>query len=102
MPLGRHVNAPIRLGINNEPYISDVEAGIDRIIALIKTKRLFVFNHCRGVIDQLGIYSREIDDNGMTTEKIKDKEQYHFMDALRYCVIGLAPAVATSANPFYD
>ena len=23
MPLGRHINAPIRLGINNEPYTSD-------------------------------------------------------------------------------
>jgi hypothetical protein len=80
----------------------DVEAGIDRVIELIKTRRLYIFNHCRGVIDQLKTYSREIDDNGMVTEKIKDKEQYHFMDALRYDVIGLGPSILASPNPFYD
>lgn len=71
-----------------EPNITEVEAGIDRVIELIKTKRLFIFNTCRGTIDQLGTYSREMDESGMVTEKIKDKEMFHFMDALRYDVIG--------------
>jgi hypothetical protein len=34
----------------------------------------------------LGTYSREVDSQGQATEKIKDKETFHRMDALRYCV----------------
>lgn len=72
-----------------EPRITDVEAGIDRVIALFKTRRLFVFDVCTGLRDELGSYSRVVDDNGQPTEKIKDKEAYHHLDALRYVVQGL-------------
>jgi hypothetical protein len=71
-----------------EPSISDVDAGIDRVIALIKERRFYVFNTCKGTIDQFGSYSRKIDTNGQVTEEIKDKEKYHYMDATRYDVIG--------------
>lgn len=67
-----------------EPYVSDVEAGIDRVTALIKTKRLFVFDTCTGIIDEFGTYSRELDANGQSTDKIKNKADYHRLDALRY------------------
>ena len=73
----------------SEPNITDVEAGIDRVIELIKTKTLYVFNTCRGCIDQFGTYGREISSDGLMTEKIKDKEIFHFMDAVRYDVIGM-------------
>ena len=72
-----------------EPPISDVEAGIDRVTALLREKRLFVFDTCTGLIDEFGTYSRELDANGNTTEKIKDKNDYHHLDALRYVVSGL-------------
>ena len=72
-----------------EPPISDVEAGIDRVIRLFKESRLYVFDSCRGLLDELGSYSREVDGSGQTTEKIKDKETYHRLDALRYAVLGL-------------
>lgn len=72
-------------GINvQEPSISDVEAGIDRVIGLLKEKRLFVFNTCRGIIDEFGTYSRKLDEQGQPTEQIKDKEKFHRLDALRY------------------
>lgn len=67
-----------------EPDIVDVEAGIDRVIALFKTLRLYVFDTCKGLLDELGTYSREMDDAGQMTEKIKDKETFHHLDALRY------------------
>jgi hypothetical protein len=69
-----------------EPVIIDVEAGIDRVIELFKTKRLFVFKTLVGLRDELGTYSRELDDMGQPTEKIKDKETFHRLDALRYII----------------
>lgn len=66
------------------PPFADVEAGIDRIIELIKTRRLIVFNNCRGILDELGTYSRELDPFGQPTDKIKDKDTFHRLDALRY------------------
>jgi hypothetical protein len=73
-----------------EPAIVDVEAGIDRVIGLFKARRLYIFDTLRGLRDDLGSYSRELDDNGQTTDKIRDKESYHYADALRYVVLGLS------------
>lgn len=72
-----------------EPPIADVEAGIARVITLLKERRLFVFDTCRGILDEFGTYARELDDTGQPTEKIKDKATYHRLDALRYVVSGL-------------
>jgi hypothetical protein len=71
------------------PSLDDVEAGIDRVIAMFKHKRLFVFDSCRGLLDELGTYSREVDESGQALEKIRDRECYHRLDALRYVVQGL-------------
>jgi hypothetical protein len=68
------------------PDVADVEAGIDRVIALFKESRLYVFDSCRGVRDELGTYSRVLDEQHQPTEAIKDKERYHRLDALRYGV----------------
>jgi len=69
--------------VQESPIIS-VEAGIDRVIELLKTKRLFVFDTLKGLLDELGTYSRVLDDRGQPTEKIKDKNDYHRLDAVRY------------------
>jgi hypothetical protein len=72
-----------------EPPIWEVEPGINRVIAMLKERKLFVFDTCAGIIDQMGTYSRELDVNGQPTEKIKDKETYHYCDALRYVASGI-------------
>ena len=72
-----------------EPQIKDVEPGIDRVIELWKTKRLFVFDTCKMTLDELGTYSRVVDEFGHTTNEIKDKKSFHLLDGLRYDVIGL-------------
>lgn len=84
-----------------EPPISDVEAGIDRVIGLFKPMRLFVFDSCTGVLDELGRYSRVLDDLNQPTEKIANKETFHRLDALRYVVIGSTdpPAAEVSSDP---
>lgn len=73
-----------------QPPIADVEAGIDRVIAGLKRCKIFVFRRCVGLIDQFGTYSRETDEAGIVTEKIKDKNDYHYLDALRYLFIGVS------------
>lgn len=72
-----------------EPAVSDVESGIDRVVGLLKQKRLYVFRSLRGLADELNTYSREVDQAGQPTEKIQDKETFHRLDALRYLCIGL-------------
>jgi hypothetical protein len=73
-----------------EPPIADVEAGISRVIALLRESKLFIFDTCTGIIDELGVYSRELDASGQPTEKIKDKATFHRLDALRYVASGLS------------
>lgn len=72
----------------NAPSVIDVESGIDRVIGLFKQNRLYIFRTCQGTIQQLLTYSRRVDTFGEPTTEIKDKEEYHFLDALRYGVIG--------------
>jgi hypothetical protein len=73
------------------PPVSDVEVGIDRVYELLATNRLLIFNTCEGVLDQIGRYSRPVDDSGQVLEGILNKEEYHYLDALRY---GASGAVA--------
>lgn len=67
-----------------EPEISDVEVGIDRVYGALKRGQVFFFDDLDGVIDEFGTYSRELDDMGEPTEKIKNKNAFHFLDAIRY------------------
>lgn len=81
-----------------EPKVADVESGLDRVIALFKTRRLYVFDSCRGVRDELGTYARVTDEQGNPTTAIKDKATYHRLDALRYLVQALdVPGTPTVA-----
>lgn len=73
----------------SEPPISEVEVGIDRVIALIKQDRLYILNSCTRLLDEINTYSRELDDDGEPTEKIKDKNKFHLNDGLRYVVVGI-------------
>lgn len=67
-----------------KPWINDVESGIDRVTGLLRMRRLFIFDTLTGLRSELGTYSRELDDAGEPTQKIKDKEKFHRLDALRY------------------
>ena len=68
-----------------EPKVWEVWSGIDNIIALFRTKRLFIFETCTGIRSQLGTYSRVLDKKTLEpTDEIKDKNSYHYLDALRY------------------
>ncbi len=67
-----------------EPPFSDVEAGLDIMISLMKVDGLEVFNTCVGFLGEVRSYSRELDAAGEPTEKIRDKDTYHRIDGCRY------------------
>jgi hypothetical protein len=66
------------------PDIKEVEVGINRVYGAHAQDRLYVFDTCEGYLEQKLTYARELDEAGQPTEKIEDKETYHFLDAERY------------------
>lgn len=75
-----------------EPPSADVESGIDRVIALFRTRRLLVFESLTGLQDELATYSRVLGPDGEPTETIREKNTYHHLDALRYAAAGASKA----------
>lgn len=71
------------------PVVADVEAQIDRVVGLFRTSRLLVFDSCRGVRDELGSFSRRMDERGDPTDRLQDEPRYHRLAALRYLVQGI-------------
>ena len=70
-----------------EPTFDAVEAGIGRVIGLLRTGRLRCFRSLRGLRDEFGSYSRKVDDQGEVLEDILDKRKFHRLDGLRYAAV---------------
>jgi hypothetical protein len=68
------------------PKIKEVEVGIDRVYGCHKQNSLYIFDTCTKYLDEKMRYSRKLDASGQPTEAIKDKNDYHLMDAERYIV----------------
>ncbi|MBI5035582.1 MAG: terminase [Chloroflexi bacterium] len=69
-----------------QPEVSDVEIEIRRTYAQVKTEQLIVFDDLTGTLDQLGRYRRKRDKAGNITDEIENKNDFHYLDALRYIV----------------
>jgi hypothetical protein len=67
-----------------EPFFPGVEEGIDRLVALLRERRVCIFDTMTGLRGELGTYSRELDASGEPTMKIADKERWHRLDSARY------------------
>ena len=76
-----------------EPLIGDVEVGIKRVYAAVKTKKLLAFRTLAGLLDEMASYGRVLNDRFEPTEKIDEKNKYHRLDALRYIGTGLFGAI---------
>lgn len=88
-----------------EPDINDVEEGIDRISTLLKQHRLYITDDLVEVIQQMLEYARETDEMGNATDKIENKEQFHFVDMIRYLAIQIVKGraegmMSTGATPY--
>ena len=81
-----------------EPPVQGVEAGIDRVIGLIRRKQLRIFRTLRGLRDELGSYRRVMDASGNPTDEISEKRTFHRLDALRYAACGLGRKVRAARS----
>jgi len=79
----------------SRPTVSSVEEGIQKVYSLFKTRKLFVFRTCAGVLDDIQSYSFELDENYNPTDKIVNKERYHYADDLRYIASDFNPVDTT-------
>jgi hypothetical protein len=74
-----------------EPKVSDVWLGINRVYGLMKQDRLYIFDSCEKTLGQIGTYSRKM--NKATGEPVQDeianKKEYHYLDMLRYVLASL-------------
>ncbi len=74
-----------------KPLDGNVESGIMRVYGFEKLHKSKVFRTCQNYLSEKQSYSRELDDNYNTTEKIEDKSIFHFMDAERYMMTQFRP-----------
>jgi hypothetical protein len=78
---GLPIHGPNIIKGNND---SLVEVGIDRVFSAIQRNTILVFDDLTRLLDELGSYSRELDEMGEPTEKIEAKETFHILDSCRY------------------
>lgn len=77
------------LPVVREVPFAGIEEGIDRVTQLLKEHRLYIFDTLEQTRDQFMTYARVLDENDTPTDKIRDKETYHLLDAIRYLAAGL-------------
>lgn len=74
-----------------KPLDGNVESGIMRVYGFEKLQKHKVFRTCQNYISEKTTYSRELDDMYNPTQKIENKEIFHFMDAERYMMTQFRP-----------
>ncbi len=76
----------------NRPLVHEVEVGIDRVNHTHKIDGIVYFDHLTGIIGQKANYRREKNpETGEPTQKIKNKNDFHYLDAERYIVSEIRP-----------
>uniref|UniRef100_A0A6H1ZKV7 Putative homing endonuclease n=1 Tax=viral metagenome TaxID=1070528 RepID=A0A6H1ZKV7_9ZZZZ len=99
---GSHQEDEIRQGYTahgwriQAPKIKNVEAGIERVYALHRLNKVFVFSDLHEYLDEKLNYSRKLDDRHQPTDEIADKSRFHLMDAERYILSDFTPETVTS------
>jgi hypothetical protein len=74
------------------PSIKDVEVGIDRVNRTHRKNGIIYFDDLTGIIGQKEIYRRvKNDETGTPTKDIKNKNDFHYMDAERYIISEIRP-----------
>lgn len=90
----------------HQPPVSEVEVGIDRVYALLKTNRLRFFNTLEGLVGNdehagdMESYARVLNDEGEPTEAIDEKSTWHRLNALRYICTHLAEPPVEDEPPY--
>ena len=76
-------------------------AGIDRVYALHKLNKLFVFDDLQKYLDEKLAYSYALNDKYEPTDEIEDKSSYHLMDAERYILSDFTPELVEGDQQFF-
>ncbi|KKL89959.1 hypothetical protein LCGC14_1909470, partial [marine sediment metagenome] len=85
---GSHQEDEIRQGYTShgwpiqEPKVNNVTAGIDKVYALHKLNKVFIFSDMENYLREKLSYSYKLDDQFNPTEEIEDKSKFHLMDCL--------------------
>ena len=74
-----------------EPLITDVEAGIDRVTAILKLDKLRVCRSLENLRREFRTYRRKLDESNRATEVIMNKGGYHGLDCLRAAATWIEP-----------
>jgi phage terminase large subunit len=70
------------------PLITDVWSGIDKVYELLSDFAMVIHDTCPMLLSEVGTYRRKMKD-GIPTDTIENKDQFHLLDALRYLIAGL-------------
>ena len=70
----------------NEPDISEVEIGIDRVYGALRRDEVVFFDTLGPVIEQFETYRRPVGPSGEVLPGIHNKAAYHYCDAIRYII----------------
>ena len=81
-----------------EPRVNPVEVQIDAVIAAHQLNKIFVFDDLENYLDEKRSFSRELDDQGEPTIKIKDEAKYHLMACERYTDINFVSETAENSR----
>jgi hypothetical protein len=69
-----------------EPAVTEVEVGIDRVYAAIASDNVIFFDDLTETLGELAMYSRKTDANGEATDEIDAKSSFHLLDSVRYII----------------
>lgn len=75
----------------NEPKIGHVEPRIDKVTGMHQLNKIFIFRDMRNYLDEKRTFSRELDENGLSTMKIEDEARFHCMSAEQYILSDFTP-----------
>ena len=86
--------------VQEPKYSNRVEVGIEKVYALHKLNKIFVFRDMYDYLDEKLSYSRELDDEYNPTEKIADKAKFHLMDSERSILSDFTPETVVGGSFF--
>ena len=102
---GSHQEEEIRQGYTahgwpiQEPKINSANAQIDRVKALMELNKLYVFKSLVHYHDELMNCMWKLDEQGATTNEIKDEKKYHLCACARYLLSDFTPETVEQDKP---
>lgn len=78
--------------------LANVQAQIDRVYALHKLNKVFVFNDLGHYLDELLSFSYILDDKYEPTDKLEDESSYHLLACARYLLSDFTPETVANRH----